>query len=387
MPRYCVWIVAVVVLAGCGGAHREAVVHGGGPTLTDALARTLDAQFRREVTLAGIAGASAAIVFPDGREWSRAVGAAELEPRVAMTTRTSFHFASVTKMATAALALGLAEQGRLGLDDPIIRWYPAWRGDRAATVRDLLGHTAGTKDPTDAALARLDRRGRPFTVRAYIRAAPRPGPRTRQAEYSDVGFVIAGLVLARAGREPLAQMMRRRVFNLPGGAALALQPNERPHAPLVHNYYYKHVLGDPIDLSDGSGLIPNRGYFGDVFVGSIGLAGDVPSLARWGSALLGGGLLSPSSLRAMTRFHDMSPELANTLQLPARQSYGLGLWSDSLDGHLMWGHPGGGVGGHSELWHLPHDRITIAVSWNDDELDRASAPFLLSLLRTTLASH
>ncbi len=385
MSRYCVWIVVVVAVAGCGGGHhRESAAHTGGPTLTDALARTLDAQFRREVTLAGIPGASAAIVFPDGREWSRAVGAAELKPRVAMTTRTSFHFASVTKMATAALALRLAEEGRLGLDDPIIRWYPAWRGDRSATVRDLLGHTAGTKDPTDAALARLDRRGRPLTVRAYIHAAPRPGPRTTQAEYSDVGFVIAGIVLARAAREPLAQAMRRRVFNVPAGAGLALQPGERPHAPRVHNYSYPHGLNDPVDVSDGSGLIPNRGYFGDAFVGSVGLAGDVPSLARWGHALLGGGLLPPSSLRAMTRFHDTSPELADALEL---QSYGLGLFRDSLDGHLMWGHPGAGVGGHSELWHLPHDRITIAVAWNDDGLPRAATLFHLSLLRTTLASH
>src|SRR4051812_35675538 len=319
MSRYCVWVVVVVALAGCGGGHRESAAHASGPTLTDALARTLDAQFRREVTLAGIPGASAAIVFPDGREWSRAVGAAELKPRVGMTTRTSFHFASVTKMATAALALRLAEQGRLGLGDPIIRWYPAWRGDRSATVRDLLGHTAGTKDPTDTAMARLDRRGGPFTVRAYIRAAPRPGPRTTQAEYSDVGFVIAGIVLRRAAREPLAQATRRRVFNVPGGAGLALQPGERPHVPLVHNYYYPHGLGDPVDLSDGSGLIPNRGL-AHLAVGAVGLAGDVSSLARWGHALLGGRLLSASSLRAMTRFHDASTQLADMLELPARQS-------------------------------------------------------------------
>src|SRR4051794_6371098 len=330
MSRYCVWVVVAVALAGCGGGHRESAAHAGGPRLTDALARTLDAEFRREVTLAGIPGASAAIVFPDGREWSRAVGAAELKPQVAMTTRTSFSFASVTKMATAALALRLAAQGRLGLDDPIVRWYPAWRGDRSATVRDLLGHTAGTKDPTRAALARLDRRRRPLTVDAYIDAAPRPGPRTTQAEYSDVGFIIAGIVLARAAREPLAQAMRRLVFNVPGGAGLALQPGERPHPPLVHNYYYPHALSDPVDLSDGSGLIPNRGYFADGVVGAVGLAGDVPSLARWGHALLGGGLLSPSSLQAMTRFHDSSPQVADTLELPARQSYGLGLWRDSL---------------------------------------------------------
>jgi D-alanyl-D-alanine carboxypeptidase len=378
MSRYRVWVVVVVVaLAGCGGGHRESAAHAGGPRLTDALARTLDAKFRRDVTLAGIPGASAAIVFPDGREWSRAVGAAELTPRVAMTTDTSFHFASVTKMATAALALRLAEQGRLGLDDPIVRWYPAWRGDRAATVRDLLGHTAGARDLTPAASSRLERSGRHLTGREYLGAAPRPGPRTTEAEYSDVGFVIAGIVLARAAREPLAQAMRRGVLHLPGGAGLALEPGERPHAPRVHNYYYPHGIGDPVDLSDGSGLIPNRGYFTDVFVGAVGLAGDVPSLARWGRALLAGGLLSPSSLRAMTRFHDM----------PTEYGYGLGLFRDVLDGHLMWGHPGGGIGGHSELWQLPHDRITIAVSWNDDALDRQASPFRNTLLRTTLASR
>jgi D-alanyl-D-alanine carboxypeptidase len=386
MSRFCLWIAVVVVaVAGCGGGdHRESAARAGGPTLTNALARTLDAQFRREVTEAGIPGASAAIVFPDGREWSRAVGAAELEPRVAMTTRTSVHFFSVTKMATAALAPRLVEQGQLGLDDQIIHWYPAWRGDRSATVRDLLGHTAGTKDLTAAAEARLARRGRPVTVRAFIRAAPRPGPRTTQAEYSNVGFMIAGVVLARAAREPLAQAMRRRVFNVPASAELALQPDERPHHPSVHSYSYPHGLDDPVDVSDGSGLIPRRDYFLDAFVGAFGLAGDVPSLARWGHALLGGGLLAPSSLQAMTRFHDLDPEQADASQL---QSYGLGLFRDSVDGHLMWGHPGAGLGGHSELWHLPHDRITIAVAWNDDGLPRTATPFHLSLLRTTLASH
>jgi hypothetical protein len=113
--------------------------------------------------------------------------------------------ASNPSLTLAALALRLAEQGRLGLDDPIIRWYPAWRGDRSATVRDLLGHTAGTTDPTDAAMARL-LRGGPFTVRAFIGAAPRPGARTTQAKYSDVGFVIAGIVLAR----PPANRWHRR---------------------------------------------------------------------------------------------------------------------------------------------------------------------------------
>ena len=102
------------------------------PRLTAQLGRSLDAQLREKVADAGIPGASAAIVFPDGRMWSGAAGHAVLEPERPMTTRTSLPFDSVAKVMTAALALRLVEQGRLRLDDTIRRWYPAWRGDPRA---------------------------------------------------------------------------------------------------------------------------------------------------------------------------------------------------------------------------------------------------------------
>src|SRR3954454_6620295 len=87
----------------------------------------------------------------------------------AMTPRTSLSFDSVTKLAVAALALRLVEQRRRRLQDPISRWYPRWRADPRATVADLLGHTAGTRDPSDAQLARAVRReGVPITPRLSI---------------------------------------------------------------------------------------------------------------------------------------------------------------------------------------------------------------------------
>ena len=88
-------------------------------------------------------GATAAVVFADGREWSGAAGDAVLHPRRSMTTATAIPFDSITKIVTASTAMRLVEQGRLRLDDPVRRWYPAWRGDPEATVRDLLGHTSG----------------------------------------------------------------------------------------------------------------------------------------------------------------------------------------------------------------------------------------------------
>jgi D-alanyl-D-alanine carboxypeptidase len=353
--RAACWLV--VAITGCGSQAPPPAPPG--PRLTPHTARALAAAFDQKVADTGIPGASAAVAFPDGREWSAAAGVAVVHPRQPMTPNTTLPLDSVTKMATAALALRLQEQGRLRLDDPIRRWYPAWRGDPGATLRELLGHTAGTRDPPEAFENRLLQLQRRISPRQFIAASPKPGPPTTDAEYSNTGFTIAGLVLARAAGEPVAAAMRRELFGHPGGGGLALQPAETPHAPRAHTYWYPNGLNDQTDTSDGGPLLPNA-VWASMDLTAGGLAGDVPSLARWGRELLGGHILKPASLNEMTRFHDGA----------FWQGYGLGLARDSYQGRDMWGHTGDGHGSHTELWYFPHERLTVAVSWNDDLIDR-----------------
>jgi D-alanyl-D-alanine carboxypeptidase len=358
----------LVVLAGpaCGGEDRRPPP---GPRLTPEVARELDRRMRERVADAGIPGASAAIVFRDGKVWRGAAGDAVVKPRRAMTPDTSLPFDSVTKIAAGALALRLVEQGRLRLDDPITRWYPAWRGDDRATVRDLLGHRAGTRDPEGEIDPDV-----PLSQKRALAAAPKPGPRTTYAEYSNVGFVILGHILARAADEPLAAAMRRHVFAHPGGDGLAMQPAEHPRPPRAHSYWYPDGGATPTDASDGGPVLPDRASAA-TFAAAGALAGNTPSLARWGHELFGGRVLSPGSLRAMTRFH-----LGGFWE-----GYGLGLARDSFEERTMWGHSGDGLGSHTEFWHLPRERLTLAVTWNDDLLDRESG-LHLTLLTAALGT-
>jgi D-alanyl-D-alanine carboxypeptidase len=369
-------VVVCVALGACGGEQAARAPAPDGPRLTPGLARTLDARFRAEVIDAGIPGASAAIVFPDGREWTSAVGSAVLHPPRPMTARTSISFDSVTKVATAALGLRLVEQGRLRLDDRISRWYPAWRGDVRATLRDLLGHTSGLGDPADRYfLGMLRHPRRAVTPADALAATPPPGPRTREAVYSNTGFILAGVILGRAAGESVASAMRRELFRAPGGDGLAMQPAERPRAPRAHGYFFPRGGATPTDVSDSAPYIPSRAWAGGTSTAGA-LAGDVPSLARWGHALLGGHILEPASLHEMTRFRRGADGTG----------YGLGLALSSIDRQPMWGHDGDGLGTHTEFWHLPRANLSIAISWNDDELsDRA--PFLATLLRAALGTR
>ena len=142
-------LLVVLAAPACGGNDEpEPRPTPPGPRLTADVARELDARLRESVADAGIPGASAAVVFRDGRIWRGAAGDAVVKPKRAMTPDTSLPFDSVTKVAVAALAMRLVEQGRLRLEDPIVRWYPGLaRQRRAPPSRDLLGHTAGIRDP------------------------------------------------------------------------------------------------------------------------------------------------------------------------------------------------------------------------------------------------
>jgi D-alanyl-D-alanine carboxypeptidase len=310
-------------------------------------------------------------VYADGKQWSGAVGDAVVKPRQPMTTDTALPFDSVTKTAAAALAMRLVEQDRLALDDPIRRWYPHWRGDPEATVRDLLGHTSGLADPPEEFwVSVIDHPRRPMTPRQFLAATPKPGPRTEDAVYSNAGYVLLGMILARAAGEPVEAALRREVL----GEGLAMQPAERPRAPHAHSYWYPRNLNDRVDATDRSGLLPRRTIA--TFTSTAGsLAGDVPSLARWGRALFGGEIVSDASLRKMTRFHD-----------GVWEGYGLGVAKAGVDDHVLWGHTGDGLGSHTEFWHLPKEGITVAVTWNDDVID-SDGQILPELVRAALGDY
>lgn len=185
----------------------------------------LDDLLQTRVVGAGVA--PAAVVFwarraPEGT-WRAAVGAAGCGPDAI------FDLASVTKPLTALAAMQLASAGTLPLAATVGELLPELGRANAAGARldDLLAHRAGLpawgalyrRDPWGATTAAslppdLDDDAHPAArARMVALAASRIDRRAIgfavPPQYSDLGYVLAGEMIARAAGVPLAELWER----------------------------------------------------------------------------------------------------------------------------------------------------------------------------------
>ena len=148
----------------------------------------------------------------------KAFGQADIFAGTPMTTETFFDLASLTKpLATTLAVMRLVEEGRVGLDQPVVELLPALDGSgkEKISVRHLLSHTAGLPDwrPWFMPLMRQpgDRRGE--LMRALLIAEPletAPGTRT---VYSDLGFMLLAWLIENVCGQRLDRFVNAGVYD------------------------------------------------------------------------------------------------------------------------------------------------------------------------------
>jgi CubicO group peptidase (beta-lactamase class C family) len=116
---------------------------------TRAVADSIDGFVRSELAQQRVPGMSVAVLRGDSVLLARGYGYANVEHHVPATDSTIYEVGSVSKQFTAAAVVMLSEQGRLSLDDPILRFLPEGSGVwPRVTIRHLLTHTSGIPDDT-----------------------------------------------------------------------------------------------------------------------------------------------------------------------------------------------------------------------------------------------
>jgi D-alanyl-D-alanine-carboxypeptidase/D-alanyl-D-alanine-endopeptidase len=173
---------------------------------------------------------------------------------------TIFEIGSVTKLFTGLLLADLAEQGLVGLEDPLAGYLPAWvrvptfEGDQI-TLGDLASHAGGLpRDPKGTLRRWLGDRRNPYAALsveelyaglARTRLRRRPGER---AKYSNVGAGLLGEALARAAGQSYEELVRERICLPLGMRDTVIAPTGEQIARLATGYTRRGRPAPPLEI-------------------------------------------------------------------------------------------------------------------------------------------
>jgi CubicO group peptidase (beta-lactamase class C family) len=308
-----------------------------------------------------------------------AYGVRYLHTRTPIGAQTDFRLASVTKQLTAAAIVLLARDGRLRYDEPLTEALPGFPAyGKAITLRHLLTHTSGLPDYEQLMEDAEARGATPWTperqiqddeVLGLLKQATNgrfaPG---RAWAYSNSGYVVLGLVAARAAGMPFPDVLRERIFRPLGMTrtlAFVRGTNEVPERAFGYG-------------READGWREGDQSSTSATLGDGGVYSCLEDLAKWDDALRTKSLLTDAESKQVftpARLADGSEphwpkEPGDENLFPGRPvSYGFGWFLDPWRGHPRQWHHGETKGFRSTIQRFPDSDTTVVMLANRDDLD------------------
>ena len=317
-------------------------------------ADTIDRFVRNEMERQQIPGVALAVVKHGKIVKVNGYGLANVEHSVPVMPDTVFQSGSVGKQFTAAGVLLLAEEGRVGLDEPIARYLTnapsAWQ---RITVRHLLTHTSGIPDYESQKLVNLRQdysEEQLVTLAAGLKLEFEPGT---DWNYSNTGYVLLGIIMHRVTGKFYGDVLQERIFK-PLRMTSTLVINETnliPHRAAG----YELVRGE---VKNQAWVSPSLNTTAD---GSLYFT--VLDVARWDAALYSDHPLSAHIREQMWTPAKFGNGATTSLKLGGA-SYGCGWFIDTMAGHRVVEHRGTWQGFRTFITRYLDDGLTIVVLCN-----------------------
>ncbi|BCA61729.1 serine hydrolase [Sphingomonas sp. HMP9] len=318
----------------------------------------------------GVPSASIAVVRGGRIVFAKAYG----KPSESIATadpKLPYQIASISKQFTAAAVLLLEDEGKLRLDDTVAKYIPGVTGGDRITIRQLLSHTSGLQDywPQDYSFAAM---AKPVTPQQIIdRWAKKPldfAPGT-QWQYSNTGYVVAGMIVEKVSGQPLLGFLQQRIFKPLDIRAL---DQDKAIGKAFPQGYGRFALG-PVRAETPSA----NGWL--YAAGELSMSAE--DLAKWDVARLNRTTLPADDWAAQ--------ETPVKLADGSSNGYGLGVFTGAANGRRYVEHSGEAVGFLSENTVYPDDKAAIVVltnSWFSDATGRIAAGIAKIVLPAPSAS-
>src|SRR4051812_14546558 len=307
----------------------------------------------------GVPGATLAIL--DGEEVGEATnGVLNNRTGVEVTPDALFQIGSITKVWTATLVMQLVDEGKLGLDAPVVTYLPDFRVadaevTRTVTTRHLLSHTSGIDGDLFLDTGRGD-----DCIEKYVAACADLGqnhPLGATMSYCNSGYIVLGRLIEVLREQSWDAVVKERLFAPLGLTTAGTLPEEA----LLYGAATGHVTppGGELQVTPQWGIFRSCGPAGLIHSTARDVIGFAKLHLADGVAPDGTRVLSAESAQAMRK-----PEIEVPDRWTLGSHWGLGWILMEWDGRPVYGHDGNTLGQAGFLRIVPDAGVAIALLAN-----------------------
>jgi D-alanyl-D-alanine carboxypeptidase len=339
-------------------------------SLTPQEAARVDQVVAKNLASSGVPSASVAIVRGGRIVFAKAYGK-QSETMAVPRDDAPYQIASISKQFAAAAILLLQHDGKLSLDDTVSKYVPDITNGDTITIRQLLSHTAGLQDywPQDYSFKAM---ATPVSPQGIVdRWAKKPldfTPGTKW-QYSNTGYVVAGLIVEKVSGQPLLDFLKARIFTPLG---ITAYDQDRAIGKGFPQGYGRAALGPVRPVTPAAtGWLFSAGE----------LSMSARDLAKWDVARIDRTILTPDDWK----LQETPVKLADG----SSNGYGLGVSTGTTGGRFYVEHSGEAVGFLSENVVYPDDKAAIVVltnSWSGNATDAIQEAIARAVLPAATAS-
>lgn len=335
LRRLCLQIVSVF-LACCACLAQDSVP-----------AASVSVYVKAEMERQHIPGLSLLVAKGGKTVFAEGFGLVNVELQVPVKPETIFQSGSVGKQFTATAVMMLVEEGKVGLDDPLTKYFKdspkSWND---VTVRELLGHTAGFGDYPKGFDFRKD--WTESELLKFVQGIPLAYPPGTKWAYSNLGYLTLGILIHNVTGEFYGDFLQQRIFRPLGMNSTRIISE----SDIVPNRAagYRLVEGE---LKNQEWVAPmlNTTADGSLYFSTL-------DLAKWDAALYTEKLLKKSSLEQMWTVANLKNGQPN------KGNYGFGWFIDDRHGHRCIHHDGAWQGFQTAIDRYVDDQLTVVALSN-----------------------
>ncbi|MDP5202491.1 serine hydrolase [Flavobacterium sp. DG2-3] len=274
-----------------------------------------------------------ALVAENGKViFKKGFGSANMEWNIPNQPDTKFRLGSISKQFTALLIVKLAEEGKLKLDVPIATYLPDYPKENGSkiTIHQLLTHSSGIPNYTDAPGFFKDKARNPYTPEAFVKtfsSLPLEFTPGEKFSYSNSGYFLLGYIIEKITGKTYEQYLQEIIFT-----PLKMVNSGYDHSDVI-------LKNRAAGYERKGKLISNAPYVDMSIPYAAGsLYSTVEDLYLWDQALYTNKLLSAKSMESLFQPYIKAGD----------GSYGYGWFIEDDENGKTVGH-GGGINGFNTI--------------------------------------